>query len=246
MITEVCIGSVPCAYESFLGGAQRVELCDNLVEGGTTPSQGAIIECKKIKGLKTMVMIRPRGGDFLYSDVEFEIMKEDVKAARNLGADGVVFGILTKDGSMDIQRLKQLIDLAGEMEVTNHRAFDMCNDPFLALEQLIDLGVKRILTSGQHRNVWEGRFLIADLVKKAAGRIIIMPGAGVKEDNIVDLMAITKAPEYHVALTKKIPSQMEYRNEKAFMGSDAQPEFEHLRIDSERIRTFVNLVNQHQ
>ena len=244
MIVEVCIGSVPCAYESLKGGAQRVELCDNLNEGGTTPSYGTIVASRKIKGLKTMVMIRPRGGDFLYTDTEFEIMKEDVRVARMLGADGVVFGILKKDGSIDVDRAEQLIDLAGDLEVTHHRAFDMCKDPFLAMEQLIRIGVKRILTSGQHRNAWEGRHLIAELVKKAAGRIIIMPGAGVNEHNIAEMVAITKAEEYHVALTRKTPSLMECRNEKAFMGSDSQPEFEHLLIDAERIKTFVDLLNK--
>ena len=184
MIIEACVNSAISAIEAQKGGADRVELCENLHDGGTTPSAGTIKFARKNLHIGLFVMIRPRGGDFLYSEDEFEIMKEDIKVARELGADGVVFGILKPDGTIDLERMKTLVDLARPMGITCHRAFDMTADPFQAMEDLITLGIDRILTSGQQKTASEGASLILELIQRSNGRIIIMPGSGVKEDNI--------------------------------------------------------------
>jgi copper homeostasis protein len=178
MIIEACVNSAVSAIEAQKGGVGRVELCENLHDGGTTPSAGSIFLARKNLQIGLFVMIRPRGGDFLYSDDEFEIMKEDIRVAKNLGADGVVFGILLPDGSIDTSRMKILIDLARPMGISCHRAFDMTADPYMAMEHLIDLGIDRILTSGQQPTAPEGAGLIRELIVRANERIIIMPGCG--------------------------------------------------------------------
>jgi copper homeostasis protein len=240
MIFEACVNSAVSAIEAQKGGADRVELCENLHDGGTTPSTGMILFARKNLHIGLYVMVRPRGGDFLYSDAEFEIMAEDIKAAKNLGADGVVFGILKADGAIDVERMKILTDLARPMGVTCHRAFDMTADPFLAMEDLIHLGVDRILTSGQQKTASEGATLITELIKRSDSRIIIMPGSGVKEDNIEDLIRSTRATEVHIHLEKQQPSQMIFRQSCVYMGIPDQSEFEHTITDRERIRKVRN------
>ena len=236
MIIEACVNSAISAIEAQRGGADRVELCENLHDGGTTPSAGAILFARKSLHIGLYVMIRPRGGDFLYSDDEFEIMKEDIRVAREIGADGVVFGILKPDGTIDKARMKELVELARPMGITCHRAFDMTTDPFLAMEDLIDLGIDRILTSGQQKTALEGAALICDLIYKSNGRIIIMPGSGVKEGNIEELIRITGAKEVHIHLEKQEPSRMIFKQPSVYMGIPYQSEFEHTITDWERIR----------
>jgi copper homeostasis protein len=236
MILEACVNSAVSAIEAEKGGADRVELCENLHDGGTTPSAGAIRFARKKLLIGLYVMIRPRGGDFLYSDDEFEIMKEDIKVAKELGADGVVFGILKPDGTIDLERMKILADLARPMGITCHRAFDMTADPFGAMEDLINLGIDRILTSGQQKSALQGAALIADLIGKSDGRIVIMPGSGVKEDNISELVRITGAAEVHVHLEKLEPSRMIFRQSSVYMGMPDRSEFEHTITDLERIK----------
>ena len=165
------------------GGADRVELCDNLSEGGTTQSYGCIRLCREKLGLEIFPIIRPRGGDFFYSGDEYQIMVQDLKMCRDLGCDGVVIGLLNPDGSIDVARTGKLVELAYPMEVTFHRAFDRCRDPFEALEQLIEIGCTRILTSGQQPAAPAGVELIAELIAKADARIIIMPGSGLRKGN---------------------------------------------------------------
>ncbi|MDO1445786.1 copper homeostasis protein CutC [Rhodocytophaga aerolata] len=235
---EVCIDSVQSAIEAQQGGANRVELCDNLFEGGTTPSAGAIAIARKNITIGLHVMIRPRGGDFYYSDIEFDCMKKDIQIAKELGADGVVFGLLTKDGRIDIARSKELTELALPLQVTFHRAFDMTIDPVQALEDIISIkGITRLLTSGQEKSAPEGAELIADLVKQANGRISIMPGAGIYERNIAKMKKITGASEFHVTGYKTVHSQMEYRNPTIFMGGTLSlPEYDMNVVDSSRIQ----------
>jgi copper homeostasis protein len=240
MIIEACVNSAVSAIEAQKGGADRVELCENLHDGGTTPSTGMILFACKNLHIGLYVMVRPRGGDFLYSDAEFEIMAEDIKVAKNLGADGVVFGILKADGAIDVERMKILTNLARPMGVTCHRAFDMTDDPFLAMEDLIHLGVDRILTSGQQKTASEGATLITELIKISDSRIIIMPGCGVKEDNIEDLIRSTRATEVHIHLEKQQPSQMIFKQSSVYMGIPDQSEFEHNITDRERIRKVRN------
>ncbi|MCA9957355.1 MAG: copper homeostasis protein CutC, partial [Anaerolineales bacterium] len=165
-------------------GAARVELCASLIEGGITPSRGMIRQARAISGIKLHVIIRPRGGDFLFSPEEFAVMAADIETARAEGADGVVIGQLTADGLIDVPRTRELMSIARPMAVTFHRAFDMTPDPFAALETLIGLGVERVLTSGQEASVLEGLPLITELVRRAGDRIIVMPGGGITPRNV--------------------------------------------------------------
>jgi copper homeostasis protein len=240
LILEVCVDSVESAVAAQEGGADRVELCDNLLEGGTTPSAGTIQLARKHLTIGLNVIIRPRGGDFDYSDLEFDVMKADVQIAKNLGANGVVIGILTKDGTVDMERTRTLVELARPMSVTFHRAFDMTRDPHEALESLINLGVDRVLTSGQENSVLEGLDLIADLVQKAEERIVVMPGGGITERNFDKIIAQSGAREAHVLATTTVGSSMLYRNSRPFMGGELRPpEFTRSVTDANRVRQFV-------
>ena len=244
ILIEACVTSVLSAINAEKGGALRVELCDNLIEGGTTPSRGTIALARKNLSIGLFVMIRPRGGDFFYSDLEFEIMKEDVKAARELGADGVVAGILLPDGKIDADRMAILNDLAGKMGFTCHRAFDMSVDKFNALEDLIGIGADRILSSGGSNKAPEGKELIRQLIEKANGRIMIMPGSGVNEETIVNLRDHTGAKEFHVTGRSLYPGGMIFRNPDVSMGDNITvPEYDQWITDPERIKKIVELAN---
>lgn len=215
---EICTNSVASCLQAEKGGAYRVELCAGIPEGGTTPSYGEIALARKLLSIKLNIIIRPRGGDFLYSDVEHQTMIQDIEMAKKLGVDGVVIGCLTADGKIDMQRNKELMDAAKGMNVTFHRAFDMCKDPFESLEQIILLGCERILTSGQQPTAIEGVSLLKQLVDKANGRIIIMPGSGINENNIETIAKGTKATEFHFSAREPVDSKMEYRNPNLKMG----------------------------
>ena len=195
------------------GGADRIELCDSPPEGGTTPSFGFIKAAREQLSIDLFVMIRPRGGDFLYSKEEFEIMKNDVLICKQLGCEGIVTGILTKEGKIDVDRNKELVDLASPLKATFHRAFDRVSDPVAALEALIEIGFERVLTSGCVPKAMEGAQLLASLVKQSAGRIIIMPGSGVNAENLTSLAHITGATEFHSSATIPLESGMEFKNE---------------------------------
>ncbi len=242
---EACVNSVESAIEAQAGGAHRVELCDNLFDGGTTPSVGAIEAARRDLGIQLNVIIRPRGGDFLYSDLELDIMKTDIEAARDAGADGVVFGMLHADGTVNLEQTRQLVELAGPMSTTFHRAFDMCADPFKAIEELIALGLDRVLTSGQRSSAMEGAELIGQLVGAARGRIVVMPGVGIDETNIAELIELTGVRELHVLAERAVDSAMEFRNPSVFMGTDpAQPEFERPVCDRQAIRAIVDAASE--
>ncbi|MDP4286056.1 MAG: copper homeostasis protein CutC [Bacteroidota bacterium] len=194
------------------GGANRVELCASPGEGGTTPSYAFIKAARELLSIDLYVMIRPRGGDFLYSDIEFEIMKTDISICKQLGCDGVVFGILTKDGKVDKERCKELIELAYPLEATFHRAFDRVANPFEALEDIIDLGFERILTSGLKPKAIDGKETLAGLIKQSACRIIIMPGSGINGDNMITIAEGTGAKEFHSSASFFAESKMEFKN----------------------------------
>jgi copper homeostasis protein len=193
-------------------GAHRIELCDNPAEGGTTPSFGFIKEARKLVTIELYPMIRPRGGDFLYSAHEFAMMKQDIQLCKELGCDGVVIGLLHTNGTIDKVRTAQLIELAYPLGVTFHRAFDRTRDGLEAMETLIEIGCERILTSGLQPNVTEGADMLAQLVKAADDRIIIMPGSGVRSNNIQTIARQTGAVEFHTSARTNIPSAMEYAN----------------------------------
>ena len=240
LIVEVVVESVDGAIAAQLAGADRVELCANLLEGGTTPSFGTVQLARERLAIDLMVMIRPRGGDFCYSDREFDVMKLDLELAKRLGSNGVVFGILADDGSVDAGRTRELVQLARPLSVTFHRAFDMTRDPYAALETLIGLGVDRILTSGQENSVLEGLDLITELVQRAGNRVIIMPGAGITERNIARIVAQSRAKEVHIYAPAVAESRMTFRNTRCFMGGELRPEEFALTItDPDRIGTFL-------
>ena len=193
-------------------GADRIELCDNPSEGGTTPSYGMIQHARKNLSIQLYAMIRPRGGDFYFSDNEFEIMKADIGVCKSLGCDGVVIGILKKNGAIDKERCSELVDMAYPLGVTFHRAFDRAKDPFSALEDIIDIGCERILTSGQQPKAIDGAQMIRELISQANDRIIIMPGSGINSGNIISMAEKTGAEEFHSSARLYGQSKMEYAN----------------------------------
>jgi copper homeostasis protein len=202
---EVCANGVNSALVAQNAGAYRVELCDNLLEGGTTPSYGQIALARKLLDIKLYPIIRPRGGDFVYSDLEFEIMKTDVQSCKSLGCDGVVFGILQADGKVDVERCKLLLEVAHPLPATFHRAFDDSANLFEALEDLIGLGFERVLTSGGAATAMEGVDVLNELVKAASNRIEVMPGSGVTKDNVASLVKMTNATSVHGSFSTDIP-----------------------------------------
>ena len=237
---EICLEDVESVIRAEKGGADRVEFCADLFEGGTTPSLGAFVTARRHTSIPINTMIRPRGGDFCYSDVEFEAMIEDVKAFKNHGADGIVFGILNPDGTIDKERSERIIEAARPLPVTFHRAFDMSKDLFQSLEDLIDLGVDRILTSGGEPTVMEGIVNLEKLVQAAGDRIIIMPGCGITESNFTYLKDKVKAKEYHVYLPKEEESKMKWRPGHIYMGGMLrQAEFQIVHTSQDRVRDIV-------
>jgi len=207
---EIAVFSVQSALDAIQAGAHRIELCENPNEGGTTPSYGSLLAMSKQQTVPVFPIIRPRGGDFLYTDMEFQIMKQDVIVAKELGFKGVVIGLLNSDGRIDKIRTAELVSLAKPMQVTFHRAFDRCVDPIQGLEDIIETGCHRILTSGQVPNVANALPLIKQLVDQANGRIIIMPGSGVRANNINEILMQTGVVEIHSSARKNNPSKMEF------------------------------------
>lgn len=239
---EICANSVESAIKAQDGGAYRVELCAGIPEGGTTPSFGEIRMARQLlQQTKLHVIIRPRGGDFLYTQLEQEIMLHDIKVARQLGADGVVFGCLTAEGNVDIPAMKRLMNAVGDMSVTFHRAFDMCREPKEALEDIIKLGCHRILTSGLEANAVEGIPMLKQLIEQADGRIIIMPGCGINPNNIIRIAEETGAVEFHFSGRSSHESKMIYRNPKVSMGGTVKiEEYQKDITDPEIVKAAVN------
>src|SRR5262245_61954544 len=221
-------------------GAARVELCGDLLEGGTTPSRGMIRQARTIAGIRLHVIIRPRGGDFLFDDDEFATMEADIDTAKGEGADGVVIGLLMAGGVVDAARTRALIARARPLSVTFHRAFDMTRDPCEALETLVGLGVDRVLTSGQEASVLEGLPLIADLVRCAGDRIIVMPGGGITARNVERIVAAAKPREIHFAALEPAAGGMRFRREHVFMGGELRPpEYDRLVTSAATIRAVM-------
>ncbi len=217
-------------------GANRIELCDNYSEGGTTPSYGFIKKAREKLSIDLYVMIRPRGGDFLYSDEAFQIMIQDITFCKSSGCDGIVLGILTSAGNVDKEGSRILIEYAYPLGVTFHRAFDRAKDPFQALEDIIEIGCERILTSGQRPNAMDGIELICQLIQKANDRIIIMPGSGVNSENIKELSIKTGAVEFHSSASMMIKSKMQFENE--LMSEKLQ----RIAINEEEVASMSNII----
>ena len=239
-ILEICAGSVASAIAARDGGAQRIELCAALEVGGVTPSAGLIAEVRKVEGLVLNVIIRPRGGDFLYDSHEIACMEEDIRTCRRIGVDGVVIGALTAEGDIDTATCKRLINAADGMSITFHRAFDMCRNPQKALEELIALGCHRVLTSGQAPTAEAGTALLGELVEQADGRIIIMPGCGVNSNNAARILQATGANEIHASARKSVGSGMIYRNSSVSMGNSDSDEYARKETDVNEVRAIVN------
>jgi len=240
---EICCYTAESAIIAEKAGADRIELCDNHNEGGTTPSFASIEYCLEKVKIPVNVIVRPRGGDFLYSSYEFEIIKRDVRNIKKLGANGIVIGFLKSNGEIDKDKTKELLELAYPMEITFHRAFDMCKNPFVATEELIEMGVNRILTSGAKNKAIDGTELIYELIKVSKNRIIIMPGSGVNENNLIELVKKTNANEIHCSAKLFDKSRMDFINSIISMG-DAKSNDEYLKIsvDKNKIVRMVKIL----
>ena len=225
MELEICVDSVESAIAADEGGAQRVELCSALSEGGLTPSLGMLCAVRAAVKLGVYVMIRPRGGDFLYSKSEYAIMLDDIARVAECGADGVVFGLLTTHGEVDVESTARLVEAARPMEVTVHRAVDMSRDLNAAMEGAIQAGAHRILTSGAAPTALQGSAQISGLIRRAAGRIGVMVGGNVRPRNLAQLVAATGASQFHTALRTSVASPMEFRNPKLHLGNSGNAEY---------------------
>ncbi len=209
---EICVFNTATAIAAAAAGADRIELCENYANGGTTPSYGYLKTTREKVAIPVFPMIRPRGGDYFHQPDEIAIIEKDIALCKELGFDGVVFGLLNRDGSIDRENTARLVELAYPLDVTFHRAFDRCKDPLEALEVIIQCGCTRILTSGQHSKAPDGKELIKQLVEQADDRIIIMPGSGINSNNLGEMVAFTGAKEFHTSARIMRPSQTEYMN----------------------------------
>ncbi len=244
MELEVCIDSVESAIAAERGGARRVELCSDLLEGGITPGAGLIASVRRHIAIGLFVMIRPRGGDFCYTAPEFEVMQEEIRHARQLGADGIVLGVLDEHGCVDISRTRKLVDLAGPLPVTFHRAIDMTPDLPAALEAVLATGAHRILTSGGAPNAARGKAHIARMVAAANGRIAIMPGGGVSAHNIAAIARTTEAIEFHSSARTVFRSPVQFRKPGIAMGDIRDREYRRFVVHEESVRALVSALDK--
>lgn len=239
VIVEVCVDSLDSVLAADGGGARRVELCSGLMEGGVTPSAGLIATTRQKVSIRMHVMIRPRAGDFCYSTDEFSVMQRDVLMAKQLGADGVVFGILDLDGNVDVPKTRQLVELARPLKTTYHRAFDMSADLRRSLEQVIETGADRILTSGGEPTAVEGAQTLRNLVELANGRVIVMACGGIDAENLRTVISQTGVREVHVGLRTPMASPMRYRNENIAMGTVRGSEYQRSIVQEDRVARLV-------
>lgn len=245
-ILECCVDSVESAIHAAKGGASRLELCSNLIIGGTSPDVALVQEIRKYTDIRIHALIRPRFGDFCYSRHEMEIMKSQIRALKHAGVEGVVIGVLDEDGNLNLSAMKELMAEAEGLSITLHRAFDMCRDPFQAMDEAIALGVDTILTSGQQQSAWEGRELLAQLIEKAAGRIDIMAGAGIGAGAITKLLPVTKGTSYHMSGKVTLDSAMRYRKSEVSMGLPSLSEYEIWQTSEENVRAAVAVLERNE
>lgn len=244
-VLEICVDTAAAALAAAAGGAQRIELCSSLSEGGITPSAGLMEVVVQQLAIPVHVLIRPRRGDFLYSDLEFSIMKKDIALAKKLDAHGIVAGILRADGHIDLERTSELIALSRPLSFTFHRAFDLCADPLRAFDELLTLGVDRLLSSGQQASALAGAALLHELVQRANGRMVVMPGGGIHEANIRQLMEATGAAEYHASARSSSASPMLFRRQNLPMaGAQQLSEYEQLTADASRVQAMQQVLSK--
>jgi copper homeostasis protein len=240
MKLEICVDSVESAIAADRGGAQRVELCTDLLEGGVTPSAGMIATVRRNIACGLFVMIRPRGGDFCYSALEFELMQEDIRQAKRLGADGIVLGLLDEKGHVDVPRTRELVDLAGPVPVTFHRAIDMTPNPSLAIEDAIAAGATRVLTSGGAPQVRLGLREMARMVKTANGRVAIMAAGGITAETIAVVAKATGATEFHASARTEFNSPSEFRKKGMRMGDIQDREYKRFVVREQSVRLLAD------
>jgi len=242
VLIEVCVDSVESAVAAEQGGAARVELCSDLLEGGVTPSAGLIEMVRARVSIGVQVIIRPRGGDFCYSGDEVEIMRRDIAVTKQLGADAVVLGILDADGRVDVHCARQLVELARPLNVTFHRAFDMSADLFQSLEDVCATGADRLLTSGGEQKCLQGAETIARLAKSARGRIGIMAGGGIGHHDVAAIIERTGVREIHVGLSTPVPSPMRHYNSRLSMGKVQGREYARVQVLEENVRNLQRAI----
>lgn len=241
---EICTNSVESCLAAQAGGAHRVELCSSIPEGGTTPSYGEILVARELLDIKLHIIIRPRGGDFKYSPLEIRTMLKEIEIARNAGVDGVVLGCLTAEGDVDMVTMKELMNEVQGLSVTFHRAFDVCRNPEYAMEEIIELGCDRILTSGQQATAERGIPLLKELHKQADGRIVLIAGCGVNEENIARIASETGISEFHFSAREKSDSGMLYKNPVVSMGGTVQiDEYSKHVTTVERVRNTIAAIH---
>lgn len=233
---EICAADMHSVHAAADGGANRVELCSGLAEGGMTPSAGFVAAALKVHSIRVHVLIRPRPGDFLYNEEEVDAMIADIKLMRSIGAHGVVIGALTPDGDVDVNVCAKLMAEAGEMSVTFHRAFDLVRSPKDALEQIMELGCDRILTSGCAASALQGAQTLADLQKQADDRLIILAGGGVSPDNAAEIMQKSGVHELHASARAPLASEMRHKHEGVSMGSAGSDEYTRMTTNSDIVK----------
>ena len=243
-ILECCVDSVESALNAARGGASRLELCANLPIGGTTPDLALFHQIRKESDIRMHILIRPRFGDFCYSEYEMEIMREEIRMFREAKAQAVVIGVLDADGNLNLSAMEKLIQEADGMDITLHRAFDMCRDPFRALEEAIRLGINTILTSGQQQSCWEGRELIRRLIVESEGKIDIMAGGGVGAEVIRKLRPVTGGTSYHMSGKETLDSEMRYRKKEVSMGLPSLSEYEIWRTSEKKVREAAEVLKK--
>ena len=243
-VLEICVDSVESAVAAESGGAQRVELCSALIEGGLTPSLGLIRAVRSRINIGLHVMIRPRAGDFLYSEDDLAVMRDDIALAAQCGVDGVVLGSLTADGDVDVERTREMAKLARPMEVTFHRAIDMARNIESALEDVIRTGADRILTSGGEPSAMQGRHRIRELVRASDGRIQVMVGGGVRAENVQEIARATRALQFHAALRQPIPSPIKHQMRKVRLGDPGVDDYARSTVRTEDVRILQNAVDR--
>jgi copper homeostasis protein len=240
MKLEICVDSVESAIAAERGGAQRVELCADLLEGGITPSAGLIASVRRSIAIGLFVMIRPRGGDFCYSGLELEVMQDDIRQAKRMGADGIVLGLLDEQGRVDVPRTRTLVDLAAPLPVTFHRAIDMTPSPSLALNDVLATGACRILTSGGAPNASRGIREIAHMVESAKGRIAIVAASGITADTIIAIAEHTDVAEFHSSARTEFSSPAQFRKKGMLMGDIRHREYKRFVVREESVRVLAS------
>lgn len=237
MLLEICVFNTATAIAAENAGADRIELCENYANGGTTPSYGYLKTVREKIGIPVFPMIRPRGGDYFHTQDEIEIIRKDILLCKELQFEGVVFGLLNQDGSIDQENTARLVEAAYPLDVTFHRAFDRCKDPLESLETIIQCGCTRILTSGQYPKVTDGLALVKTLVDQANDRIIIMPGSGLNSSNVKHISDTAGVSEVHTSARIRIPSSTEFRN--PLLPEDFDMDF----VDADEIKKIKSIIN---